>query len=856
MSKRLIKLASVLLVCCLLSAMTPVASAASDSSTVLTSENGGSTVYYMVTGDNEVEVCSSSAPSLTNPSSYTGEITIPASITVDGTTYSVTGVGNGAFESSTVTKVTLPNSIEYIGNAAFWKAGQLKEVVLQEGLKTISGVAFQECSNLTTLNIPSTVTEIGSSAFWQCESLTSLTIPAGVTEIKDKVFYGCSKLSELNILGAVTSIGNQAFAGCPASNLTIPQTVTHIGTGAFLGCGATSLTIPEGVTEGLAKALLGYEHVDGIILPENSSYKIDSGVLYHGTVLEAVLDRKISTLTVLPGTTEIAAGVCAADKGITSGVAVSACGDLVTIVVPESVQKIGTNAFNGALKSPGSTLIMMGEKPPEIERLWTGGRDNNIPTEENLTVIIPAGSEDAYKNNNTFERYILSEDETKPDITYGLTLDNTALTEGNTYTPAITVPTDAAVDVSSSDTNVATAVYADGVLTVTGVKAGSATITASIKLNNVTLVSKKCTVTVTTAPVPATGITLNQNSLFLYSNTTPNTATLTAIVKPSNSTSTVVWTSSNTNVATVSNGVVTAVGNGTATITAKAGDYSATCVVTVERYSSGGGSSDSSGYSVSVPSSSSIKNGSISVSPRTADKGDTVTITVKPDAGYELDELIVTDSKGNELRLTDRGNDKYSFTMPASRVSIEVSFAKINDDPTPSTGFVDVAESAYYYDAVAWAVENGITSGTTATTFSPDASCTRAQMVTFLWRAAGSPRATGANPFTDLDSSAYYYEAVLWAVENGITAGTSATTFSPDAIVPRGQTVTFLYRANGSPAASGSSFSDVSADAYYANAVAWAVAESITSGTSATTFGPDQSCTRAQIMTFLYRANA
>ena len=173
----------------------------------------------------------------------------------------------------------------------------------------------------------------------------------------------------------------------------------------------------------------------------------------------------------------------------------------------------------------------------------------------------------------------------------------------------------------------------------------------------------------------------------------------------------------------------------------------------------------------------------------------------------------------------------------------------------PSTGFVDVPASAYYADAVKWAVEKGITTGTSATTFSPEASCTRAQMVTFLWRAAGSPapKAT-TTAFTDLDKSAYYYDAVLWAVEKGITTGTSATTFSPNATVTRGQTVTFLYRFAGQPAVSGSSsFTDVNSSDYYAAAVQWAKEQGITSGTSDTTFSPTNDCTRGQIVTFLYR---
>lgn len=256
-------------------------------------------------------------------------------------------------------------------------------------------------------------------------------------------------------------------------------------------------------------------------------------------------------------------------------------------------------------------------------------------------------------------------------------------------------------------------------------------------------------------------------------------------------------------------------------------------------------------YSVSVPASTSIHGGSITVSPRNADKGDTITITVKPDDGYELDTLTVTDSRGRELELTDKGGGKYTFTMPASRVSVKVTFKRIQT--APSNPFTDVAKSDYYYDAVLWAVENGVTSGTSAVTFGPHVTVTRAQAVTFLWRAHGSPKATGSNPFTDVSRSNYYYDAVLWAVEHGVTSGTTATTFGPNAPVTRAQAVTFQWRASGSPAVSGGSFSDVAADAYYSGAVAWAVANGITNGTTATTFSPDTPVSRAQAVTFLWR---
>ena len=265
--------------------------------------------------------------------------------------------------------------------------------------------------------------------------------------------------------------------------------------------------------------------------------------------------------------------------------------------------------------------------------------------------------------------------------------------------------------------------------------------------------------------------------------------------------------------------------------------------------SSSSSGSSSSRYTVSAPSAA---NGSVSVTPSSASKGTTVTITVKPDDGYELDKLTVTDKDGNRLSLSDKGNGKYTFTMPSGKVNVDTAFSKIE-----TVSFRDVSQSDYYYDAVKWAVEKGITEGTSATTFSPNASCTRAQMVTFLWRAAGSPAPKSTtNPFRDVRSSDYYYDAVLWAVENGITSGTSADTFAPNATVTRGQTVTFLYRAAGSPAVGGNAgFSDVNANDYYNSAVAWAAENNITGGTGNGKFSPKADCTRGQIVTLLYRAN-
>ena len=246
--------------------------------------------------------------------------------------------------------------------------------------------------------------------------------------------------------------------------------------------------------------------------------------------------------------------------------------------------------------------------------------------------------------------------------------------------------------------------------------------------------------------------------------------------------------------------------------------------------------------------------GSVTVSADEASAGTRITVTVKPDSGYVLDELTITDAKNKDLKVTKRSETTYTFYMADSKVTVDASFIGDGAAEKPDARFDDVSANAYYADAVEWAVSKGITSGTSANTFSPDASCTRAQMVTFLWRANGSPKADGANPFTDVSAEAYYYDAVLWAVEQGITSGTSATTFSPDATVNRGQTVTFLWRANGSPVVDyAMSFTDVDANAYYAGAVRWAVSEGITSGTSGNSFSPNADCTRAQIVTFLYQ---
>ena len=270
---------------------------------------------------------------------------------------------------------------------------------------------------------------------------------------------------------------------------------------------------------------------------------------------------------------------------------------------------------------------------------------------------------------------------------------------------------------------------------------------------------------------------------------------------------------------------------------------------------SGGSSSsdrDSSDPSYAVETPDKTENGSVSVSPKNASQGDRVTVTVKPDAGYELDSLKVFDKNGKELELTDKGDGKFTFIMPAGKVEVKATFT----EEVKISPFRDVPTDAYYYEAVKWAQKKGITGGIGDGLFGPNQPCTRAQIVTFLWRAAGSPVVNYAMDLADVPGDAYYAEAVRWALSQGITTGTADGKFSPNAPCTRAQSMTFLFRASKASADGAPAFSDVAADAYYAEAVKWATDNGITNGTTSSTFSPGSGCTRAQIVTFLWRLYA
>ena len=341
-----------------------------------------------------------------------------------------------------------------------------------------------------------------------------------------------------------------------------------------------------------------------------------------------------------------------------------------------------------------------------------------------------------------------------------------------------------------------------------------------------------------TQKVNVESIALNENTLTLYTNRDPKTATLTATVSPDNATDkTVAWTSADEKVATVENGVVTAVGNGTTTITAQAGDKTAVCTVTVSTRSSSSGGSSKTTYPVNTPTAD---NGTAAVSPKNAAKGDTVTITVTPDSGYKVDKVTVTNANGNTITVTDKGNGKYTFTMPASKVTVTPTFVKIAQQPTGKT-FVDVEKSDWFADAVAYVTEKGLMNGTGSDTFSPNASTTRGMLMTVLARYAGEDTTGGAT---------WYEKGMNWAKAKGVSDGTN-----PEVNITREQLVTMLYRYAGSPKANGSldSFSDAaSVSSYAVNAMQWAVANGIVNGSNGK-LNPKNNATRAEVAAILMR---
>ena len=801
----------------------------------------------------------------------------------------------------TLEKISFGSTIKTLPKQAMFGCKKLCDVTLPDGLTSIGDQAFMDCSALSCIKFPASLRSIGYQAFIRCTALSGIEFPEGLTTIGDQAFFRCSALTALVFPNSLTTIGGNAFNGCTGLKYVVHGSgIDNIGGSAFSGC--TSLKVIDihravnigdvwdnGVSsipdrdptlnhacESTLKKVFYYMRSEDQAKSAKGNIEWGNGqagggnttnTYYVLTAKDAVPDYtgqtitpkragytfdKWKAVTVSQGSPDVKNVYTDANSWSLASPTVTVSADKTSIVSSTGTATLTATAQHEAkgviyeyqwyTGTPDSGTQITGETSPtyQVNNLTSGttyyckvtavnGNDKSEAATSNTVTISVANAEGHV----------------------AITNDKTTATYGDepftfTYTASGTAT------VKSSDTSVATVSDDNGTVTVTIVGAGSATISVSSSASAAnTAASAEFTLTVAKA-TQSMSYAATKVDKYIGDAAFTNELTKTTVF------GTVTYASSDTAVATVDaqSGEVTIVGTGTATITATAaGDRTnydaaaASYTLTVSRRSSGGSSSSSgSSYAVSAPST---KNGDVTVSPKNASKGDRVTVTVKPDSGYEVGSVTVLDSKGNELKLTDKGNGKYTFTMPGGKVEVKATFVKAGE----TSPFVDVPTDSYYFDAVKWAQKLGITNGKTDALFGSSDPCTRGQIVTFLWRAAGSPAPKGtAKVPTDVLPGSYCYDAVAWAIENGVTNGFADGTFGVNSTCTRGQSVTFLYRALGTAPTTVNGFTDVAAGDFYAEAVAWAVENGVTNGTTDSTFSPSNGCTRAQIVTFLYRA--
>ena len=758
----------------------------------------------------------------------------------------------------------------------FMGQNQLKTVDMSRCTTTeISAGLFNGLNALETIIFPTGLTKIGDRAFTNCSGLKSLEFPDSLTEIGESAFSGCTGLTYISYGNGINDIGVNAFGGCTGVKVIDLHRATNIGelyyNGANNGdqalthaCIATARDVKYYLrTVNQASSVKG-----NLEWGENGN---TSNAYYVLTATDAVPDYTDKTDTpTRAGYTfgkweavDVSQGSTTTKNVYEDANSWSLASPTVTVSPASANTYVGDSAvtLTATVSKPVTGFTYSYQWYSNTINSSTGG--TKISTATNNTYspsITTAGTTYYYcvvtvKNGSgtaSATTAVVPVTAAKQAGSVTISKDKTTATYGdNPFTFNYTASKTATV--TSSNPSVATVQDNNGAVTVTIVGAGTTKISVSFGADtNYSAASDEFTLTVNKA-TPSISISADPATM-------SGSGTVKLTVRGVPTEGSVEVTCDNGITVNNDGGTFTAtLPNQTKTYTFTAsytgkenGNYNnkdAKCTVAVTHHSSGSSSSNPT-YSVTTPSKS--ENGKVSLDKSTAKKGDTVTVTVTPDAGYQLDKLTVTDKNGNVLKLTDKGDGKYRFTMPDGKVEVKAVFAK----EVKTSPFDDVSADAYYYKAVQWAQEKGITDGISSNLFGPKQPCTRSQIVTFLWRAAGSPEPKGtAAGMTDVVPGSYYAKAVAWAVENGITTGTAEGTFSPDATCTRAQAVTFLARAQNAKATGKTAFSDVPAGSYFADAVAWAQANGVTTGTSETTFSPDNDCTRAQIVTFLYRAN-
>ena len=827
---------------------------------------------------------------------------------------SLTEIGYQAFrDCDALTSITFPDNLQNLGEQAFLitesdrHVGSLRTVTFgknvpsfltssgatstspqlftgQNQLKTvdmsrcetteISAGLFNGLTALETIIFPTGLTEIGNNAFTNCKGLKSLDFPDSLATIGESAFSGCTGLTYISYGSGINDIGRNAFGGCTNVKVIDLHRAANIGETYDNGSGNGDSNLTHACirdaqyvkyylrTESQANSVKGnLEWGNNVAGGGNTS-----NTYYVLNAIDAVLNYTGQTVT--PTRAGYTFGQWEAVTGSTTTQNVYTDANSWSLASPAvTVSPASANTYvNGS----AVTLTATVSKPVHgfnYSYQWYSNTSGSTEGGDAISTATGATYFPSIATAGTTYYYCVVTVKNGSDTTSATTAvvpvtaakqagsvtiskDKTTATYGdNPFTFNYTASKTATV--TSSNPSVATVQDNNGAVTVTIVGAGTTKISVSFGADtNYSAASDEFTLTVNKA-TPSISISADPATM-------SGSGTVKLTVRGVPTEGSVEVTCDNGITVNNDGGTFTAtLPNETKTYTftaSYAGDdnhakASNTCQVSVTRHTSSSSSSNPT-YSVTTPSKS--ENGGVAVSSKNARKGDTVTVTVTPDAGYQLDKLTVTDKNGNVLKLTDKGNGKYSFTMPDGKVEVKAVFAK----KVETSPFGDVSADAYYNQAVQWAQEKGITDGISSNLFGPKQPCTRSQIVTFLWRAAGSPepKSTAAG-MTDVVPGSYYAKAVAWAVENGITTGTAEGTFSPDATCTRAQAVTFLARAQNAKATGKTAFSDVPADSYFADAVAWAQANGVTTGTSETTFSPDSDCTRAQIVTFLYRAN-
>ena len=780
------------------------------------------------------EYALSDCPDLTN-------ITIPNS---------VTSIGDHAFyHCSGLTSITIPDSVTSIGDYTFYNCADLTSVTIGKGVTSIGKNAFFRCTRIwvdanntaysndengTLYNknktklircpsgfsgayvIPESVTSIGDYAFSGCTSLTSITIPNGVTSIGDDAFFRCSSLTSITIPEGVTSIGDRAFSGCSGlTSIRYNANAVSIGSGIFGSAGSSSEEV-EVVIGNAVEAI-----------PANLFKSDDSSV-------------PIKSITFGSGIKSIAASSFAGCSGIGS------------IFFTGNAPTIGDNAFGGVdavAFYPAESATWVSKKSdyggtlywvpydPEKEIVASGICGENIVWQLDRNGVLNVKGSGEFAGVSLWSQFrpmiseiVFSDAITMTEIPASAFLNYTRLT-------AITLPSgiERIGGFSFSNCTALTSItIPDSVTSI-----GSSAFSGCTALKAVAFLGKK--------PSVASDAFLNVTAVAYYPENLVNDTSWPQGGSLDGYGGRLTWRPWYT------------LGNDllcehvlTDTVVAPSCSWGYTLHKCACGYSYRSDFEPGSGHDWGDPVYD------------WADDHSAITATrvCKRDPDHaETENGVVTSTVTKEATYDAEGEITYTatFANPAFEPQTAVVSLPRLERPTPTPAenpFTDIRESAYYHDPVLWAVANNVTNGTSAATFSPDEGCTRAQVVTFLWRAAGKPDpASSKSPFSDVKEGAYYYNAVLWAVEKGITNGTSDKTFSPDETCTRAQIVTFLWRYEEQPASAGTSnpFADVKPNAYFGSAVLWAVETGITNGTSATTFDPEDTCTRAQVVTFLYR---